>query len=198
MPWLRNIIVSAGGRRFPNSFMKGPERIETGRLLLRKPILEDAEAVFSRYSSDLELTKYLGWPRHSSVESTKLFLKFSDAEWNQWPAGPYLIESKSNQRLLGSTGFGFETSTVSSTGYVLAQDAWGYGYATEALSAIVVLAADLGISQLYALCHPRNPASMRVLEKCGFTRENTLARHVFPNLGSGQPEDCFRYIRNFD
>lgn len=44
MPWSRNIIVSAGGRHFPNSLVKVPERIETGRLLIRKPTLADAEA----------------------------------------------------------------------------------------------------------------------------------------------------------
>jgi [ribosomal protein S5]-alanine N-acetyltransferase len=179
--------------------MKGPERIETSRLLLRKPSFEDARAVFSRYSSDPEVTKYLGWPRHLSIEHTDLFLKFSDAEWERWPAGPYLIESRANQQLLGSTGLAFETSTVASTGYVLARDAWGNGYATEALGAIVLLAQDLGSRQLYALCHVEHPASAHVLEKCGFTRESLLSQYAeFPNLGSGQREDCFRYTRNFD
>jgi RimJ/RimL family protein N-acetyltransferase len=82
---------------------------------------------------------------------------------------------------------------------VFARDAWGQGYATEALSAIVPLARDLGIRRLYALCHPGHAASVRVLEKCGFVHESVLAQHaVFPNLGSGQREDCLRYLRNFD
>ena len=42
--------------------MKGPERFETSRLVLRKPTLADAEAVFIRYASDPEVTRYLGWP----------------------------------------------------------------------------------------------------------------------------------------
>src|SRR6266545_7718451 len=120
--------------------MKGPERIETARLLLRKPIFEDAEAVFSGYASIPEVTKYVGWPRHRSLEDTKSFLRYSAAEWERWPAGPYLIESRADQQLLGSTGLGFESPNVAATGYVLARDAWGHGYATEALSAIVTLA----------------------------------------------------------
>ena len=54
--------------------MKGPERIETARLVLRKPTSADAEAVFHRYSSDPEVTKFLGWSRHRSVEQTRVFL----------------------------------------------------------------------------------------------------------------------------
>src|SRR5262249_54999274 len=143
-------------------------RIETARLVLRKPTPTDAEAIFERYSSDTEVTKYLGWPRHQSIEQTRQFLAFSEAEWGRWPAGPYLIESRDDRKLLGSTGLAFETPTVAITGYVLARDAWGRGYATEALTAIVTSASVLGVRRLYALCHPANRASIRVLEKCGF------------------------------
>ena len=176
--------------------MKGPERIETARLVLRKPTSADAENVFHGYSSDPEVTRFLGWPRHRSIEQTRLFLTYSEAEWQRWPAGPYLIESRASQQLLGSTGLAFETSLVAATGYVLAKDAWGCGYATEALGAIVGVARDLGIQRLYALCHPGHPASVHVLEKCGFEREGLLS-HEFPNLGSGQPEDCLCYSRMF-
>lgn len=162
---------------------RGPERISTQRLLLRRPVADDAAAVFARYSGDPRVTTYLGWPRHRSVADAQAFLAFSEEEWKKWPAGPYLIESRANGRLLGSTGFSFEVPELSATGYVLAQDAWGAGYATEALSAVVTIAGTLAVRQLYALCHPDNPASARVLEKCGFTLEATLQRHaVFPNL----------------
>ena len=178
--------------------MRGPERIETARLALRKPTFADAEAVFHRYASDPEVTKFLGWPRHRSIEHTRAFLAYSEAQWQRWPAGPYLIESRTRQQLLGSTGLAFETSLVAATGYVLAKDAWGYGYATEALGAIVGVARDLGIQRLYALCHPDHPASARVLEKGGLEREGLRSRHVeFPNLSPGQAVDCLCYSRTF-
>ena len=102
--------------------MKAPERFDAS--ILRRPMRDDAEAVFAQYSSDAEITKYLGWPRHQSLEHTKLFLAFSDAEWDRWPGGRYLIESRSGEKLLGGTGLAFESPTVASTGYVLARDAW--------------------------------------------------------------------------
>ncbi len=175
--------------------MEAPQRIETTRLVLRKPTFADAESVFSRYASDSLVTRYLGWQRHQTIEQTRAFLTFSDAEWSRWPAGPYLIESRVDHLLLGGTGLGFESRSIAATGYVLAQDSWGRGYATEALGAIVALARDLAIERLFALCHADHRASARVLEKCGFQMEARLEDFAeFPNLNPGHREACLRYV----
>jgi RimJ/RimL family protein N-acetyltransferase len=178
--------------------MKAPARIETERLSLRPPSLADADAIFSRYASDPEVTRFVGWPRHRSLEDTRAFLEFSETEWRRWPAGPYLIESRDDRRLIGGTGLGFETPFRAATGYVLARDAWGLGYATEALRAIVSLAPDLGVRRLYALFHPGHLPSQRVLEKCGFACESLLRRHSeFPNLQPVELSDVLCYVRVF-
>ncbi|HWM90441.1 MAG TPA: GNAT family N-acetyltransferase [Thermoanaerobaculia bacterium] len=179
--------------------MKAPERLETQRLILRRPRREDAEAIFARYASDAEATRLLSWPTHESLDATHAFLAFSDAEWERWPAGPYLVESRADGSLLGSTGLAFETPQRASTGYVFAKDAWGKGYATEALRAMVDIAASLGLVRLYAMCHVENAASCRVLEKGGFDREGLLRRHGdFPNLEPGQPCDVVSYALVFE
>lgn len=176
--------------------MKAPERIETERLALRKPRADDAEAIFRRYASDAEVTHYMSWPRHQSVEQTRAFLSFSDAEWARWPAGPYLVEARNDGCLLGGTGFAFEAADCASTGYVFAKDAWGCGFAAEALGAVVHLAPELGLTRLYAVCHVQHSASQRVLEKCGFIREGTLQQHSeFPNLQPAQLCDVFCYAQ---
>jgi ribosomal-protein-alanine N-acetyltransferase len=175
---------------------RAPERRETERLVLRRPLAADADAIFSRYASDAGVTRYLSWPMHRSIEDTRAFLRFSDAEWSRWPAGPLLVEARDGARLLGSTGLAFESPSTAATGYVFARDAWGLGYATEALRAVVVLAAELGLRRLYALCHPDHSPSQHVLEKCGFVREGLLPRHSeFPNLAPGEPADVLRYAR---
>jgi ribosomal-protein-alanine N-acetyltransferase len=176
--------------------MKGQEHIETARLVLRKPTPADAEAVFQRYASDREVTKFLSWRCHQSIEETRTFLEYSEREWMQWASGAYLIESSEPVRLLGSTGLHFETPVIAITGYVLAKDAWGYGYATEALSAIVDLARTRGVGSLRASCHGENIASMRVLEKCGFVREQPDHYVTFPNLGPNQVQSL-AYVRIF-
>lgn len=171
------------------------DRIETDRLLLRRPRLDDAEPIFARYSSDPVVTRYLGWATHRTIDDTRAFLAFSDSEWSRWGAGPYVIEPRGGGPILGGTGLGFETRQQAATGYVLAQDAWGRGYATEALAAMRDLAAGFAVERLYALCHPDHHASWRVLEKCGFTRERLLPAFAeFPNLEPGLKADVLCYV----
>jgi ribosomal-protein-alanine N-acetyltransferase len=173
---------------------KGPVEINTERLLLVRPGTGDAASIFTRYASDSEVTRFLGWPRHRTIADTEAFLVFSEAEWQRWPAGPYLIRSREHGELLGSTGFSFEAPAHAATGYVLAREAWGQGYATEALRAIVDIARHVGVARLNAICHPQHRASSRVLEKCGFTRdEGWPGRVEFPNLVSGVEQEAYRY-----
>ncbi len=80
---------------------------------------------------------------------------------------------------------------------MLARDAWGQGYATKALRAIVEVARGAGALRLQAFCHPDHAASRRVLEKAGFAREGTLRRYAeFPNLSPGELLDvvCFAVV----
>jgi ribosomal-protein-alanine N-acetyltransferase len=177
---------------------KAPERIETARLVLRRPRPDDAAAIFARYASVPEVTHYMSFARHVAIEQTRAFLDFCDDEWRRWPAGAYLIEHRADGRLLGGTGLGFESPWCASTGYLLAPDAWGQGFASEALAAMVALARDAGVVRLYAVCHVDHAASRRVLEKAGFAHEGVLRRStLFPNLGAGGPHDAHCYARIF-
>lgn len=178
--------------------LKAPAQLESARLVLAMPTPEDAEHVFHRYASDPDVTKYVGWPRHQTIGDTAAFLAFSAAEWERWPAGPYLVRARDDGRLLGGTGLAFERPEEAMTGYVFAKDAWGNGYATEALRAMVDLAGRLGLWRLYALCHPQHHASSRVLEKCGFSEDATWSKQIeFPNLAPGikQAAKCYHLIR---
>lgn len=178
--------------------MQAPERLETARLILRRPVIADARVIFERYATDPEVTRWLGWPRHTEVGQTEAFVAFSDAEWARAPAGPYLILRRADGVLLGGTGFAFETPWRAGTGYVLARDAWGRGYATEATRAICDLAPTLGLQRLQTYCHVDHAASAHVLDKCGFVREGVLRRHtVFPNCGTDDPLDVLSYARTW-
>ena len=181
--------------------IKAAETIETERLLLRRPKQSDAQAVFQRYASDREVTRYLSWPTHRSVADTLAFLAMSDEEWRRWPAGPYLVMMRDNGpmgTLVGSTGLFYKSPTRAVTGYVFAKNAWGQGYATEALLAMVDIAQQTGVERLEAICHAEHRPSAHVLEKCGFTREEVRREHfVFPNLKPQKKSDVFSYVRCF-
>jgi ribosomal-protein-alanine N-acetyltransferase len=178
--------------------MQAPERIETARLILRRPRAADAASIFTGYAADPEVTRWLSWPTHRSIADTEAFLAFSDQQWSEWPGGAYLIERRDDGRLLGGAGYAFETPYRAQTGYLLVPAAWGQGYATEALQAVTDLAPALGIIRMHAMCHAGHAASARVLEKCGYTREGMLRRHsIFPNCGQPGPLDVLSYARTW-
>jgi ribosomal-protein-alanine N-acetyltransferase len=169
--------------------------VHTTRLTLRRPRAEDAPALFALASS-VTLTRYMAWPRHASMQDTRDFLAFADAEWARWPVGPLVIEARADGALLGTTGLGFETAYRASTGYILAEAFWHRGVATEALLAVADLAERLGVRRLYAHCHVEHAVSARVLERGGFAREGILRKFtLFPNLPGNDPQDVFSYAR---
>lgn len=168
----------------------------TPRLTLRRPVATDAGSIFERYAADPGVTRFMAWPTHRSIDDTRAFLQFAEAQWKAGPAGSYLIIRTADDLLLGSTGLEFETPTRAETGYVLAQDAWGQGYATEALRAMVELARSLGVHELTAGVHPDHEASIRVLTKGGFRLlERRLRTAGFPNLEAKLTQDLLVYGR---
>jgi RimJ/RimL family protein N-acetyltransferase len=174
--------------------VRASEVIESSRLFFRRPVVADAGEIFSRYACDPEVMRFMSFPRHESLQETRQFLSWSDAEWERWPAGPYLIRSRVDNVLVGSTGLSFETPYRAMTGYLFARDSWGLGYASEALRTMAAQAASVGVRRLYALCHTGHEGSRRVLEKGGFLREGVLRKYMeFPNLAPGEPADVFCY-----
>jgi RimJ/RimL family protein N-acetyltransferase len=174
---------------------RAPEHLQTARLVLSAPVPADVEEIYARYASDAEVTRYHGWPRHARVEATYDFLEFSDRQWAEHGMGPYLIRHGADGRLLGGTGLALEAPGLASTGYVFARDAWGHGFATEALAAVVGVASDLEVRRLIALCHPDHRASQRVLEKNGFRRDGEHPLE-FPNLAPGLVQAALVFARD--
>ena len=67
----------------------GTKTIETGRLVLRPFRIEDAQPMYENWASDPEVTKFLMWPTHPSVEVSREVLKswicqYPDEKYYQW------------------------------------------------------------------------------------------------------------------
>ncbi|MFU0799653.1 MAG: GNAT family N-acetyltransferase [Xylanivirga thermophila] len=54
----------------------GTQNIETKRLILRKIAISDAEDMFNNWASDNEVTKYVTWRAHKSIEDTRKIINF--------------------------------------------------------------------------------------------------------------------------
>lgn len=171
----------------------------TARLTFARPTHVDVDEMFAAYASDPEVTRYLVWPTHQSPENTRMFIAFSDDQWERWPSGPLLVRRRDTGELIGGTGLAFAGPTHASTGYVFARAAWGKGFATETLQAMVSLAAACRVTELEAGCHPDHVASQRVLEKCGFVPDpDFVGTTEFPNLVVGLQQPVLRFVHRFD
>lgn len=179
----------------PAPGLKAPPAIETDRLRLRPPRLEDAGEIFARYAQDAEVTRYLTWRPQESVVSVQKFLRELLALREQEAVLPWVVERRADGRLLGVIDLRLQGSRAE-IGYALARDAWGQGFASEAARALVDWAlAQPGLYRVWAVCDVDNPASARVMEKAGMVREGLLRRwSVHPNV-SAEPRDCWCHAR---
>ncbi len=95
-------------------------------------------------------------------------------------------------------GIGFERgegvhAKSAQFGYWLGQPYWGRGIMTAAARATSdYIFSRFDVERLEASVFEWNPASMRVLENCGFVREGVLRRSVFKD---GQLIDSVLYAR---
>lgn len=180
--------------------MTFPEEIQTERLLLRWHTKSDVEEIFTRYAQDSEVSRYLSWRPHRSVEDTIEFQRTSQADRESGAAFGWLIRSRDTHVVLGMVGLQIEKH-IAHLGYCLARDAWGQGCATEAAQAVVAAGQQCdSLWRIEACCDVENTASGRVLEKAGMSFEGTLRRDiVLPNL-SDQPRDvhCYAIARDAD
>src|SRR5262245_13183312 len=100
--------------------MKPPQMIETTRLLLRLPVLEDATAIFQSYAQDPAVTRYLTWLPHRSLDDTSSFLHRCISAWTTGSAYPWVVIQKQEDRLIGMAEVRIENFKLD-LGYVLAQ-----------------------------------------------------------------------------
>ena len=170
-----------------------PDTVETLRLQLRRPVTTDAERIFQTYAQDREVTRYVEWVPHTSVETTKKFIGFCQDRWTKSIAFPYVITRKEDGELLGMIEVR-PRGHRANFGYVLARSYWGNGFMPEAIAAIVKITLNLPeIYRMEATCDIENKAPARALEKSGFFREGLLRRYIIhPNI-SPEPRDSLLY-----
>src|SRR5947209_1126307 len=111
-----------------------PEIIDTPRLRLRKPMIEDASAVFENYGTDPEVTRYLTWRPHDSLRDALSAMLARLACWENATEFSWSITPREHPEVvMGMISVSPERNQWRcSMGYVLARQYWGSGYMTEA------------------------------------------------------------------
>ena len=169
-----------------------PVSLQTRRLLLRRNIADDAKTMFDTYAQDPEVTRFMTWAPHRSLDDTRAYLDYCDRAWRERRAFPWGIVERETGTLVGGIEARLDGHRVE-FGYVIARRVWGRGYATEAARAVVevALAAPV-IQRVWAYVDCANAASIRVLEKAGLVREGCLRKWYVPS-GFGVPRDVWAY-----
>jgi ribosomal-protein-alanine N-acetyltransferase len=170
-----------------------PYHYFTERLLLRRPVPDDAPLIAREYAHDPEVTRYLLFRPDQTDGEIADFVDTCVGNWEKQKSYAWVIERRDTGELAGMIDARIDSYMVN-VGYVLARRQWGNGFAAEALRAVVGWALEQPeIHRIWAVCAVENAPSMRVLEKAGLGRESFLpANMVFPNLGP-EMHDCVCY-----
>lgn len=156
----------------------GTQRIETDRLILRRYVIEDADAMYKNWASDSEVTKFLTWQPHSSVEVSRGIIEnwlkeYSDEKYYQWA----IVLKDNGNEPIGDISVGQVNEDISMVhiGYCLGRAWWRRGIMSEALKAVMDFMFDtVEVNRVEARHDPRNPNSGKVMQKCGMKYEGTL------------------------
>lgn len=165
---------------------KGTQTIETPRLILRRFTMEDAAAMYSNWASDGEVTKYLTWPAHESVEVTKSVLASWTQEYCKDDYYQWAIVPKALGEPVGSMSVVEFNDRVGKAhiGYCIGRKWWHQGITSEALAAVIDFLFDrVGFGRIEARHDPRNPNSGAVMRKCGMKYEGTMRRADWSQSG---------------
>lgn len=137
------------------------------RLLLRPPQADDAAAIAALADN----------PR-IAFQTARMPYPYTQAHARDWIARQadtasetvFVALHRQSGEVLGAAGFGVLDAGEAELGYWIGEPYWGRGYATEAATAVIDHAFDArDVPRLMGRCRTGNPASQRVLEKCGFT-----------------------------
>jgi RimJ/RimL family protein N-acetyltransferase len=161
--------------------------LETPRLILRTPRPEDAGAIAALANDRRVVENTARLPFPYTVRDAEQFIDYATQDGGEIA----FFATLANHRIIGVFGIG----RAKEIGYWLGVPYWGKGYATEAARAVIDHAfTTLGLEAIQAGARVSNPASRRVLEKCGFQWTGVQLQR-FRAIASSAPVDRFRLDR---
>ena len=151
--------------------------LETNRLILRPFELSDAEQMFSNWASDPEVTKYLTWNYHESIETTKMILNMWLEEYNKPERINFGIVLKDKNELIGGIDVCGYIDSIPVIGYTLSRKYWNQGFMTEASLEVIKLLKSLGYHKIKIDAVVENIGSNKVIQKLGGELVNTKVEY---------------------
>lgn len=168
--------------------------LQTSRLALRRFSPADARAMFENWAGDPQVMEPAHIHPHSSVEITRQLLGLWQSQYTQPDCYRWCIDAPACRAAGAIYVFQWEEGDRCSVAYCLCRALWNRGYMTEALGAVAdFLLNQVGCSRVECAHAADNPASGRVMEKCGFLR---LPRSPECLNTGGLPFNSVQYAKN--
>lgn len=162
--------------------------LETERLRLA-PLTDADVTAYHRMLSDPEVMAYWDYPHSEDPDFTEAVIGQQVADMMEGRAIYWSMRPLDGLDFLGCCDLSEidRRHRRAEVGFMLSRQAWGQGYALEAMRAVLAHAAGLGLRRLVARTHLGNRRSDTLLEKLGFEEEGLLRGHV---LREGLRRDC--------
>lgn len=141
--------------------------LETKRLLLRPWMEDDYEAMFYGWANDPEVTKYMTWNAHNSIEETKQIINKWIKDYEKPERLNFAIVLKESNELIGGIDIVGYIENTPVIGYNLSKKYWNNGYMTEACKCVIDYLFSSGHKEIRIDAMVENIASNKVIQKCG-------------------------------
>ena len=178
--FLRWLTMPAADPDTPQDFFSRLPVIETERLILRKLTMRDASDMF-RYCQNKEVARHVLWEAHTSILETRAYIRYNLYQYRSGEPASWGIVLRETNRVVGTIGYmsyNADNSTVE-IGYSLTREQWSKGLMTEALRAVIdETFHTLKVHRIEAMHFTDNPASGRVMAKCGMTHEGHMRERI--------------------
>jgi len=169
-----------------------PAQLQTPRLVVRRRKDSDVAAIFA-YASSIDATRYMDWPRATTVAQVEAQLAAMAQAWEDGTTFNWVVQLCPAGAVIGSISCWID-GTEAGFGCVFHPGHWGNGYGTEAGRAVVDWLGSVPMVQrIYATCDCENLASARVLAKLGLVRERRLPQWAVRPQLSPKPRDAWLY-----
>ena len=160
----------------------GTQTLQTDRLILRRFVESDAEAMFENWASSAENLVYVTWDPHPNLDVTRNSIRnwvasYANPNYYKWA----ICLKEDPEHVIGDISIVEMNEKDSSCeiGYILGKNYWGRGMMTEALKAVLDFCfTQAGFQKVRARYASLNLASGRVMEKAGMSYLKTIANGV--------------------
>ena len=154
----------------------GTQPFDTARLKIRPFSIKDAQFIYKNWASNDNVTKYLTWNTHQSIEDSTEYCNSVVKASPQLDYFHWIIELTEIKEPIGDIAVVEldKDKREAKIGYVLGEKWWNQGYMTEALEAVLAyLIFVIGFEKITIEHFTENKASGRVMQKCGLNHSGT-------------------------